>query len=301
MKIIFFGTPDFAVPYLKLLLEDKAYQIITIVTQPDKPVGRKQILTSPPVKVFALKNNLKVLQPKKIDTEFIQTIKDLKPDFNIVIAYGEIMPEELLNSAKTDSINVHGSLLPNYRGASPIQSAILNGDKETGITIMSMNKKMDAGGIYLVKKIPIEDSDTSETLSRKLADTGAVILSLALKDIKDGLLTPIDQVETNATYCSKITKEDAQIYPEKNTARQIFNKFRAFINWPGIFMIYKGKRLKLNDIELYFEDYKIISGKIENKDGVLLLGTKKGLIKLNKVQAEGKQEISAKEFINGFL
>lgn len=299
MKIIFCGTPEFAVPFLVSLIYDKEIQLQAVVTQPDKPVGRKRVLTSPPVKVTAKQYNLPVLQPEKINEDFLELIKNMKPDFIVVIAYGMILPQEMIEIPKYDCINVHASLLPRYRGASPIQTSLLNGDKETGITIMQISKELDKGDIYMLRKVAIDTTDTTEILSKRLSEIGAIILPSALKDIRDEVLSPFKQNEEDASYCKKISKKDAQIDPVKESAEQIINKLRAFTPWPGIFIEFKAKHLKILNAQLSKE--AVTPGKLKEVDGNLILGTKKNSIKLFQVQVEGKNPVTAKEFINGFL
>jgi len=303
MKVVFFGTPQFAVPFLNHLEESDQIEIEAVVTQPDKPVGRKKEIMESPVKKFTKKINLPVFQPKKLknNPKFVELLKELEPDFIVVIAYGVILPPEILDIPKYDCINIHASLLPKYRGASPIQSAILNGDKETGISFMSLDEDLDTGDVYLLKKITVEKKDTQESLSKKLSDFGAILLPYTLKDIEDKILTPIPQKESLATYCGKISKEDAEIDPKKETAEKIFNKLRAFTPWPGIYMIFNSKRLKLLEINIYKGEEKVDSGVLTSKNKKILLGTKSGILEITKLQPEGKKALSAKEFINGFL
>ncbi|MFC1655347.1 methionyl-tRNA formyltransferase [Patescibacteria group bacterium] len=299
MKVIFCGTPDFAVPFLISLIYDKDIEVEAVVTQPDKPVGRKQILTPPAVKEIAIENNLPVLQPDSINDDFLELIRNIEPDFIVVIAYGVILPQEMIDIPKRDCINVHASLLPKYRGASPIQTSLLNGDKETGLTIMQIDKELDKGGIYMLRKVAIDSTDTTEILSKRLSEIGAIILPSALKDIEEEVLSPLKQDENDASYCKKISKKDAQIDPEKDDAEKILNKLRAFTPWPGIYMDFQEKRLKV--LHAKASEEKANPGELKGIDGSLILGTKKDSIELFKVQMEGKNPVSAKEFINGFL
>ena len=303
MNVIFFGTPEFAVPFVKHLAVNNEIDLVAVVTQPDKPIGRKQVITPPPVKEIAIKMGIPVLQPEKIknNKDFLNLISKLKPDFIVVVAYGMLLPQEFLSIPTCDCINVHASLLPYYRGASPIQSALLNGDTETGLSFMSMDKKLDEGDLYLLKKAPINSDDTQETLSKRLSDLGATLLPSVLRDIHDHVLTPLPQNEDKATYCSKIKKSDALINPTVLTAKEIFNKLRAFTPWPGIYMVYKGKRLKILEARLAHGSTSIKPGTFSAKEKKLLLGTKKGALELIKLQPEGKNPITAQDFINGFL
>ncbi|MBD3156195.1 methionyl-tRNA formyltransferase [Candidatus Peregrinibacteria bacterium] len=303
MNVIFFGTPDFAVPFVKHLAVDNEIELAAVVTQPDKPIGRKQVMTPPPVKTIAMDMGIPVLQPETIkgNPDFLTLIRKLEPDFIIVVAYGMILPQELLSIPTYDCINVHASLLPYYRGASPIQTSLLHGDSETGLSFMSMDQTLDTGDLYLLKKISIKEDDTQETLSKRLADLGATLLPSVLKDIYDGVLTPLPQNEEKATYCSKIEKTDALINPTSMTAREIYNMLRAFTPWPGIYMVYKGKRLKILEAHPVKESPSIKPGTFSTHDKKLLLGTKEGILKLVTLQPEGKKAITAHDFMNGFL
>lgn len=301
MKVVFFGTPQFAVPFLLSLVHSDGINVEAVVTQPDKPVGRKQELTEPPVKVEAMKFGLPVLQPDSLKNNdaFAKLLEGLQADFFAVVAYGMIFPSEYLAIPKIASINVHASLLPKYRGASPIQTALLNGDKETGLTIMHMGEKLDTGDIYLLKKVGIVDKDDYPQLSSKLADIGAVILPSALRDIKSGLLSRLKQDDSKASYCTKISKKDAKVDAERETAEEIMNKLRAFKEWPGIYTEFKGKRLKILNAKVSDEEVK--AGKFKASNSVLWLGTKSRSLEISEVQLEGKNPSSAKEFINGFM
>jgi methionyl-tRNA formyltransferase len=302
MKVVFFGTPHFAVPFLTGLIYSPDVEVEAVVTQPDKPVGRKQELTPPDVKVEAMKYDLPILQPEKIkgNKEFLELVKGLEPDFFVVIAYGMILPKELLDVPGVASVNVHASLLPKYRGASPIQTALLNGDKETGLTFMKMDEGMDTGGMYVVRKVPVGIDETADELSDKLAEIGAIMLPSTLDDIYEGVLSPLEQNEDEASYCTKISKKDAEIKPVDEDADSIFNKLRAFTPWPGIFMDFKGKRLKI--LEVHKSDIEALKpGELKEVDGKCILGTREGSLELKKLQMEGKNPCSDKDFINGFL
>lgn len=303
MNVIFFGTPAFSVPFVKHLAVNDEIDLVAVVTQPDKPIGRKQVVTPTPVKKIAMEMGIPVLQPETIkdNKDFLNLIRKLKPDFIVVVAYGMLLPKELLSIPAYDCINVHASLLPYYRGASPIQSSLLSGDTETGLSFMSMDKKLDAGDLYLLKKVAINSDDTQETLSKRLSDLGATLLPSVLRDIHDEVLTPLPQNEDKATYCSKIEKNDALINPIVMKADEILNKLRAFTPWPGIYMVYKGKRLKILKARLASESIQIKPGTFSTKEKKLLLGTKKGALELIKLQPEGKKAISSQDFINGFL
>ncbi len=299
MKIIFYGTPDIALPFLQTLYNDEEIEVVAVVTKPDKPVGRKQEIQSPPVKKIAKEYNIEVLQPEKIDADFVDFIGNYEADFNVVIAYGEILPTELLDAPTHGSINVHFSLLPKYRGAAPVQTALLNGDKETGVTFMDMEEKLDAGGIYYVKKTPIESDENAEALLIRLSEVGAILLPTVLKDISEKVLSPIPQNEDEKSFCKKINKQDAEFDPNKEEAELIMNKYRAFYPWPGLFFMYEGKRCKILKCEL--SDGDVGAGELKKHEGELILGCKNGSLKINKLQLEGKKPMSDKDFVNGFL
>ena len=299
MKIIFYGTPDIAVPFLETLYNDSEIEIVGVVTKPDKPVGRKQEIQAPPVKIKAEEYELEVFQPEKIDSEFVNFINKYDADFNVVIAYGEIMPTEILDAPTNGSVNVHFSLLPKYRGAAPVQTALFNGDTETGVTFMDMEEKLDAGGIYYIKKTPIEDNENAEMLLNRLAEVGAILIPSVLKDISDKVLAPIPQNEDGKSYCKKITKQDAEFNPSKDNADKIMNKYRAFYPWPGLFFMYEGKRCKILKCEQSGQE--VPAGELKEHEGRLVLGCKTSALKINELQLEGKKPMSDKDFINGFL
>lgn len=299
MKVIFFGTPEFAVPALKELKKQKI-EIVAVVTQPDKPVGRKKIMTKSPVKKCAEDLNLKILQPKN-QKELFDILKDSKADFFIVIAYGMILSKEILQMPKYACINVHASLLPKYRGASPIQEALLNGDKSTGISIMKMDEKLDHGPIYLIKRIEIEEKDDLVSLSEKMSKLSGEILPHMLKDISEGLLMPIHQDEDHQkpSYCRKIKKEDGKINWEKQSAEEVKNMISAYSPWPGVYTDFKGKKLKILDSETAKENLNPGQFKVDGK--ALKIGTTKGVLIPKKVQIEGKNEMDVTSFINGYM
>ncbi len=301
LKIIFMGTPDFALPSLQTLIDDPEFEIVATVTQEDKKIGRKQEITPTPVKLLALKYNLPVFQPAKIkgNKDFLELMKNLNPDFMVVVAYGQILPSELLEIPKYGAVNVHASLLPKYRGASPIEAAILNGDAETGVTIMKMEEKLDAGGIYDIAKLPIDPKDTADTLTVKLSLLGGKILPYVLKDIADIAITPIPQNESKATFCHKIQKDDGLADLHKHTAKEIFNMVRAYTPWPSAFLMIDGKRLKLVEIDSD-EKLRLKPGEIkELAKNSIAVGTRQGSIIPQKVQLEGKKVMTIQEFLAG--
>lgn len=297
MKIVFFGTPSFAVKSLEKLHETKNFEIVAVVTQPDKAVGRKRTITEPPVKKCALRLGINVLQPKN-KKELEKMLAMIKADLFVVIAFGMIFTEKVLKMAKYGAINVHASLLPMYRGASPIQESLLNGDKTTGVSIMKMDTELDHGDIYLIIRMKIEESDSLESLSEKLSALGSGILPLTIRDITDGTLTPIPQNHKIATFCSKINKNDGKIDWDNDSAEKIYNMVRAYTPWPSVYTTFNNKTLKI--LETKYEEGSIPKGKFVLDEGKVKIGTCNGILVPSKVQLEGKSPMDIKNFINGY-
>src|SRR5437868_7561548 len=249
MRLIFMGTPEFAVPSLKRLLAD-GHAVAAVFTQPDKPAGRGKHLHTPPVKQLALEHGIAVYQPAKIKTneEVRAVFEALQPDACIVAAYGKILPEWLLRIPRLGCINVHASLLPGYRGAAPINWAIANGERETGITIMQMDAGMDTGPVLAARAIHIGERETASQLSIRLSQLGADVLSETLPKIEQGRITPIAQDNAQATYAPILKREDGLINV-KLTAQEISNRVRAFEPWPGVFTTFRGQRLMIRRAE----------------------------------------------------
>jgi len=296
------GTPDFAVNILQRLIEEPQFNIKLVVTQPDKPVGRKQILTPPPVKEFALKFNLNVVQPDKLkgNEEFFKVLKKINPDVIVVVAYGKILPKEVLQIPRYGCINVHASLLPEYRGAAPIQRVLMNGENYTGITIMKMDEGLDTGDILLQERIEIEQNDDIITLSKKLSELGAKLLIETLKNISN--IVPVKQDPTKATYAPPIEKKEGQISWDMS-AVQIYNRFRALKIWPGVFTMYKGKLLKIHDMEIVKLDSlkDVQNGTVlEINENGISVKVKDGVVKLKELQLEGGRKMGARDFVNGY-
>lgn len=303
LKTVFMGTPDFAVAPLLALAGDPDIKVIAVITQEDKKIGRKQIITPPAVKTAAIKLDIPVLQPSEYrnNKEIINLLKGLKPDFFVVTAYGQILPEEILKIPRYGCINIHGSLLPKYRGASPIESAIIHGDKETGISFMKMIKKMDAGPIYGIFRLQIDNNDNSLTLRQKLSLLAATHLPYMLKDIASGAIEPIEQEHAKATYCRKITKEDGYTDLNKQTADEIINMTRAYDPWPGCFLVFKEKKIRIIEAKSEHEKSKSVAPyeMIEMGKNEIGIGTKKGLLIPLKIQLEGKNPVSIQDFLLG--
>lgn len=298
MKIVYFGTPEFALNPLESLLKEEKNEILAVVTQPDKAQGRKKILTPPPVKTLAKSRNLKIIQPKDKKELKSELDKLERADFFVVIAFGMILSKNILNIPKFCSINIHASLLPKYRGASPIQESLLHGDNETGISIMQIDEELDHGNIFLIRRLNINAEDNFGTLSSKLSGLAANILPHVLSDIADGNLKAISQNHTKAGYCHKINKEDGKI-DFFTSAQEIRNKIRAYTPWPGVYTTLKNKKLKIITSDIGSEE-NLAPGefKIENK--ILKIGTKKGVLLPKTLQLEGKKVMDVKSFINGY-
>ncbi|MBA4547512.1 methionyl-tRNA formyltransferase [Thermoactinomyces intermedius] len=295
------GTPDFAVPSLRVLLEEKEQvEVIGVVTQPDRPKGRKKVLTPPPVKVEALNHDLPVFQPQKLRSEEgIRRVLELQPDLIVTAAYGQILPEPVLEAPKYGCINVHASLLPKYRGGAPIHHAIINGEKETGVTIMYMVKALDAGDMLLQRAIPITSEDNVGTMHDKLANLGAELLKEVLPSILDGTVQAVPQDDEQATFAPNITREDEKI-DWKRSARELDCQIRGLCPWPVAYTMWKGKPFKIWKASVVNEETQDEPGTVIRLDADgIVVATGNGMLRLTEVQPSGKKPMSAKQFING--
>ncbi len=295
IKTIFMGTPDFAVPILETLLKNT--DVVLVVTQPDKEVGRKKILTASPVKKLALAHNIPVYAPAKIRTDYAEILK-YQPDLIVTCAYGQIIPTPILNLPRLGCINIHASLLPKYRGGAPIHHALINGEEETGITLMYMDEKMDTGDIIAVSKTRIKDTDTVATLHDRLSKIGSKLLEKTLPVIINGTNSRQKQNDEQATYAKIITREDEHL--DFNTpGLQVFNKVRGLNSWPLANLILNG------------EEIKILAGylgeKTSAKPGTIVKITKDaiGISTLDRIyyitelKPFGRKVMSAKDYLNG--
>lgn len=297
MKIVFMGTPDYAAVTLQKLIDEK-FEISAVFAQPDKPVGRKQILTSPPTKLLAQKHGIPVFQPQTLrDGEAYEILKQINPDVICVVAYGKILPKEILSLPKYGCINGHASLLPHLRGSAPIQWAIVNGDKQTGVTTQLMDEGIDTGDILETAVTEIGDDETAEELFDRLAVISAELMASTLQKAESGLLEPKKQDEAKATYAPIIKKEMAHIDFSK-TAQEVYNTVRGFYSWPCAYCFINGKRIKVLKAA--------ISNLVSNKSGVvikndekLVISCGKGSIEFIIVQPEGAKAMSAKQMLNG--
>ena len=298
-KIIFMGTPAFSVPVLEGLVE-KGYEVLAVVTQPDRAVGRKKEIKMTPVKEAALRHKLPVYQPEKISgSEAMAELMTLGADMIVTAAFGQFLPERLLNSVK-HAVNVHASLLPKYRGGAPVHYAIIKGDQEAGVTIMEMVKKMDAGDMISQRAIPITEADNVGTMFEKLSLVGRELLLDTLPDYLAGNLKPQPQDETKVTFSPNITPEEERI-DWQLSARDIFNQVRGMYPWPVTHTIWQGTRFKLHEVAL--ADSSHVNGipgqVIEKTKKSLIIATKKGAISLTIVQPAGKPKMPIQDFLNG--
>ena len=295
MRVIFMGTPDFAVPCLERIAE-AGHEIVGVFTQPDKPVGRKQELTPPDVKVCAQKLGLTVYQPKTLrNGEAFEMIKSLSPDVIVVAAYGKILPKEILDFPRFGCINVHGSLLPKYRGAAPIQWSVINGDHETGVTIMQMNEGLDTGDILFSRAIPIGIEDTALSMFEKLSALGADMAVEALDKLEKGELTPTPQDESLSSYAPMLNKEISLIDWSKSGA-QVHNLIRGLYSWPIAHTFLNGKKLKIFSSSPCEKGGT--SGEVIDTDP-LTVACGSGSVIIRELQLEGKKRMDAKTFLIG--
>ncbi|HEX3038415.1 MAG TPA: methionyl-tRNA formyltransferase [Oscillospiraceae bacterium] len=297
MRILFMGTPDFAVPCLQSIL-DAGHEVCDVFTQPDKPKGRKFILTPPPVKVLALENNLSIFQPVTLrNQEAIELIKDLHPECIVVVAYGKILPKEILDIPQMGCINVHASLLPKYRGAAPIQWCVINGEKVTGVTTMYMGEGIDTGDMLQTVKTEIDPNETAGELQDRLAQMGAKLIVETLQQIKDGTAKRVPQCNEEATYVSVLKKELSKI-DWNCTAQQIHNLVRGLSPWPVASTEYHGKLLKVHKSAVV-TGFQGEAGEIANSDGFLVCCGDNTALELVEVQYEGGKKMSGKDFLRG--
>lgn len=296
IRIVFMGTPEFASNVLKGLVENN-YNIVGVVSQPDKEVGRKRILTPSPVKEMALSHGLKVLTPVKIRKEY-EEVLSLEPDLIITCAYGQIIPKELLDYPKYKCINTHGSLLPKGRGGAPIQRSIMNGEDKTGITIMFMNEKMDEGDILYQEEMPIDIHDTNATLFNKLSDLALQMLLKFLPEYIKGNYTAIKQDNDKASYTYNITKEEEFISFNEDV-KKVYDHIRGLLDNPGAYFVANDKKYKLISVDFEYcndTDAGLIRG-LENN--YFRIDAINGFIKVLKIKPEGKNEMDARAFFNG--
>ena len=298
MRVVFMGTPDFAIPSLKALLTDDAFEVVAVVTQPDKPRGRSKELTFCPTKEFALQEGLEVYCFERIrNKENVEILESLEPDVMVTAAYGQILSQKVLDVPKLGCVNVHGSLLPKYRGAAPIQWAIINGEKQTGITTMLTERGLDCGDILLKEIVDIGERETAGKLFDRLAVLGGEVLVKTLHGLHSGTITPKKQNEDEATHFPMLTKQVGQI-SWRNTAHQVYDLIRGVNPWPGAYTTY-------NDITIKIWDSEVVEGSGEQgqvlkcKDE-LVIACKEGALKILEMQIPGKKRMATQDVLRGF-
>lgn len=300
MRIAFMGTPDFSVLCLRALAESE-HEVVGVFCQPDKPVGRKQILTPPDVKVEALKHNLTVFQPTSLKNgKGVEILNEIKPDLVVVVAYGKILPKDFLDYPRYGCINIHASILPKYRGASPIHFAVLNGDKITGVTAMQMDEGLDTGDILKVGTIEIGENDTTEYMYEVMAPLGAKVLMETIEDLENGLLEPIKQDDSKASKVGMLSKDMSRI-DWNSSAFENHNKIRGLYSWPGASTVLNGKTLKIHSSVMSDKTGNNKPGEvIESSDKLIIACGDNKCIELKEVQLEGKKRMVASAFLNGY-
>jgi len=298
-KIVFLGTPQFALPTLRALI-DEGYHILSVVTQPDRPKGRGQKLTPPPVKILARENNLTILQPRKLDEGFLDLLVPLNPDLLVVIAFGQIIPGRVLSSARWGGINIHASLLPKYRGSAPIQWAIINNEKKTGLTTMCMDEGLDTGPILMQQEVDILKGETAGQLHDRLSCLAPGLLINTLQGLSEGAIEKKKQDDSLATYAPKLTRDQGLINWSLPGER-VCGLIRGLDPWPGAFTYWNGKMLKLFGCFLADARQRAsVPGRIKGlTEKGLKIETGKGPVIVREIQSPGKKRLAAREFIRG--
>ena len=300
MKIVFMGTPDFAVGALEALVE-AGHEVVAVVTQPDKPKGRGKEMQQTPVKICAIKHNIEVFQPVKIKTEdAVEVLRGYGADLFVVAAFGQILSKEILEMPKYGCVNIHASLLPKYRGAAPIQWAILDGEKETGVTIMQMNEGLDTGDMLTKVIVPIEDTDTGESLFDKLAEAGAKLLIETIPQMEAGTLKPEPQDASLSTY-AKMIKKEMGLIDWKKEAVVLERLVRGMNSWPSAYTHFNGKTLKVWEAGVETKEAKAAPGTVvEVTKNSIKVQTGQDLLVLKQIQLEGKKRMDVAAFLLGY-
>ena len=299
MKAVFMGTPDFAVGTLEELIHSR-HEVAAVVTQPDKPKGRGKAMQFPPVKEVAVRENIPVYQPRRVrDPEFIKILKEIDPDVIVVVAFGQIIPQEIIDLPKYGCINVHGSILPKYRGAAPIQWAVIDGEKESGVTTMQMDAGLDTGDMLLKTVIPLEKEETGGSLFEKLSTAGAKLLIETLEKLEEGSIVPEKQGESPTPYAKMLTKEMGDLDWKKD-AVLLEQLIRGLNPWPSAYTHLNGKTLKIWSAEVEERETKEKPGTVvEVNKKELKVQTGKGILSLKEVQIEGKKRMEIDAFLRG--
>ncbi len=292
INIVFMGTPEYARVILEALVNEKEFNVTSVFTQPDRPVGRKKVLTPPPVKVLALEHNIEVFQPLSLKEDgIVSNIKSQNPDFIIVAAYGQLLPKEILETAPC--INLHASILPMYRGASPIQQALLNGDEYSGVTAMLMDEGLDTGDILSFSFIKTKKAPTLDLMMEKLSLLAADLTIETVKEFKN--INPLPQTGANASKCKKITKQEGLV--TLDDAERLYRKYCAFYGWPGIYL---EDGLKLHELELIENRSQNRAGEILKIEGnSVIIACSRGTLKIGKIQPPSKAKMDAKAYLAG--
>lgn len=298
LKIVFMGTPEFSVPTLKKLITET--EVLAVYTQPDKPVGRGLQMQASPVKKVAQESGIPVFTPDKVSLpEEVEKLKTYGADFFVIVAYGQILKQAVIDLPKYGCINIHSSLLPRWRGAAPIHRALLAGDSETGVTTMRIVPKLDAGDILMQSKTPISDSDTASSLHDRLSEMGAGLIMPTLNGIVDGSIKPVVQDESKVTYAHKLTKE-MEMIDSKNTAREIDLQVRALNPWPGTRIeTSSGMKLKVKKGKLGSIKGGKNTGQLFAQEPSLYLQCSDGVYEITEIQEEGKKAVASSDFLNG--
>jgi len=302
MKLVFCGTPDFAVPTLEAVLA-AGHEVALVLTQPDRPAGRKMELLISPVKQFSLKYGLEVVQLERIkaNEELRTRLEAIQPDAILVVAYGRIIPTWMLDLPRFGNINLHGSLLPKYRGAAPIQWAVANGETETGVTTMRLDAGLDTGDVLLERRIPIGPDTTAAQLFPQLSHVGAGLVVETLAGLEDGSLQRKPQDHAGATLAPILTREDGRMELVSRTAQEVYNRWRGFYPWPGAHDVFRGKRILVHRMHVAVEGLGLGCGQLDWSTGELVVGAAEGTaLVLDEVQLEGKQRLSGMDFVRGF-
>ncbi len=299
MRIVFMGTPEFSVPCLERLVSD-GEEVVGVFTQPDKPKGRGYEMAFSPVKECAIKHNIPVFQPKSMKTgEALEILKELNPDLSIVVAYGKILPADILYAPKYNSINIHASLLPRYRGSAPIQWCVINGEKESGVTSMLMDEGIDTGDMLIKDSVEITENMTAGELHDKLSELGAEVLSKTVKALKNGELKPVKQNDDESCYAPMLTKELCPVDFTKS-AQEVHNSIRGLSPWPVATAVLDGKKVKIHASVLSQFTAQAQAGEIVRADGALTVMCGDGkCIDITEIQLEGKKKMSVKDFLLG--
>lgn len=297
IKVVYFGgTPELSLAPLQALIQADDIAVEALVIKPERPQGRKKEIIASPLRMLAEKHDIDVIAPEKFDKETTTQIRDIAPELFVIVAYGKILPERIISIPTKGAINIHPSLLPKYRGPSPVQAALLAGDKMTGISIMLIDEEMDHGPLLHQVDLPINDDDTTLSLLTKAGDISAPLLIESIRGYIEGSITPQEQNHEKATFCKMISRDDGQITSD-TTAEAMINMQKAFTPWPGLFFFAGGKRYKITNLSS--SNTTVAAGTINRIDDALILGTTEGSITIGSIQPEGKPMMPSEAFLNG--